>query len=517
MSKLNPKLQIRRDQLAWLLSMLLDERAVFQLVTLSGLVPDLDRLCSLSKRTLLDSLTDAFFVEAAVEETTCEFFAEQAEAAIARVGYMEVAEIEMFFDTSETLIEAGEFAEVVWALLTDERTDVATHGYSLLHTSHAEADARSADQAALQNQLTAEKTEKIRAEYAYNLEIAKQEFDNQTREMELLQRKREDLQGQYTALEKKHKQVEQHLAFLLAENEALRDKDEAAEGDRKRLKELEQANNLFREREAQYAAMDEELQQLRHENESLLAAHANTAAQLKEYDRIKAAKETFGVDLTLVEEAVYKGNQGLEELQTSLDAHFKALERNQDTTRGALTRIRDTLTLLDTPPDADDKNALTPAQPRVGVFVDVQNMFYAAKDRFARRVDYIKLLDLIVGPRHLEAAYAYVVQIPEIDQSSFLSLLGHNGYTIKSKDLRLRGDGSAKGDWDVGIAVDVVSMLGTLDVVILASGDGDFCPLAELIKQQDKRVEVVAFEHNTSMDLQHIADQFFPIGNELLI
>ncbi|MXV78590.1 NYN domain-containing protein [Candidatus Poribacteria bacterium] len=144
-------------------------------------------------------------------------------------------------------------------------------------------------------------------------------------------------------------------------------------------------------------------------------------------------------------------------------------------------------------------------------------MFYAAKDRFERRVDYIKLLDLIVGPRHLISAFAYIVQIPEIKQSNFISLLEHNGYTIRSKDLRLRGDGSAKGDWDVGIAVDVVSMLSSLDVVILASGDGDFCPLAELIKQQQKRIEIVAFEHNTSMDLQAMADQFFPIGEELLM
>jgi uncharacterized LabA/DUF88 family protein len=156
-------------------------------------------------------------------------------------------------------------------------------------------------------------------------------------------------------------------------------------------------------------------------------------------------------------------------------------------------------------------------QPRVGVFVDVQNMFYAAKDRYARRLDYIKLLDLIVGPRNLVAAYAYVVQIPEINQAGFLSLLEHNGYTIKSKDLRMRGDGSAKGDWDVGIAIDIVSMLDALDIVILASGDGDFCALAELIKQHGKRIEVAAFEHNTSMDLQRIADQFFPIGDEMLI
>lgn len=517
MSKLNPKLQIRRDQFTWLLGMLLDQGAIFQLVTLSELVPDIDRLCSLSKRKLLESLTDAFFVEATVEETVCEFFSEQAEAAIARVGYMEIDEIKMFFDTAETLTEAGEFAEVVWALLTDERPAVATHGYGLLHTSHADADARAAHETERENQLTAEKIAKIRAEYTHTLASVQQEFESQTREMELLLRKRDDLQAQYTALEKEHKGQKQRVAFLLEENRALKAKEEEYQEDRKRLNLLEQENNMFREREAQYLAAAEVQQQLKYENQSLLAAQENIAAQLKEYERIKAVKETFGVDLTLVEEAVYRGNQGLEELQTSLETHFNALHKNQEATRSALTRIRDTLIYLDTPPDTEGKHALTPAQPRVGVFVDVQNMFYAAKDRFARRVDYIKLLDLIVGPRHLEAAYAYVVQIPEINQSSFLSLLEHNGYTIKSKDLRLRGDGSAKGDWDVGIAVDVVSMLGTLDVVILASGDGDFCPLAELIKQQDKRVEVVAFEHNTSMDLQHIADQFFPIGNELLI
>ena len=187
--------------------------------------------------------------------------------------------------------------------------------------------------------------------------------------------------------------------------------------------------------------------------------------------------------------------------------------------KSALLRARDKVEQFLGQHDSkqSSQNRVLKEQPSVGVFVDVQNMFYAAKDRYAGRVDYIKLLDLIVGPRQLVVAYAYVVQIPEINQSGFLSLLEHNGYTIKSKDLRLRGDGTAKGDWDVGIAIDIVSMLGALDVVILASGDGDFCALAELIKQHGKRVEVVAFEHNTSMDLQRMADQFFPIGDELLI
>jgi uncharacterized LabA/DUF88 family protein len=219
------------------------------------------------------------------------------------------------------------------------------------------------------------------------------------------------------------------------------------------------------------------------------------------------------------EELVHRSNQAFEQMQEDFQAQVSELRKFSEMSKTTLIRTRDKVAQFFGQPDSSQslQNRVLKEQPSVGVFVDVQNMFYAAKDRYAGRVDYIKLLDLIVGPRQLVVAYAYVVQIPEINQSGFLSLLEHNGYTIKSKDLRLRGDGSAKGDWDVGIAIDIVSMLGALDVVILASGDGDFCALAELIKQQGKRVEVVAFEHNTSMDLQRMADQFFPIGDELLI
>ena len=285
------------------------------------------------------------------------------------------------------------------------------------------------------------------------------------------------------------------------------------------MKALEEENHRLHEQITQNTETDAVLQQLTEEREQLVAEKERLTEQLNGYDQIRAAKDGFAADLKVVEEAIYKGYQEIEDFQNSLDNYFDALEGCHQTTRGALAQIRQTLTYFDTQQliEGETTYPITSEQPRVGVFVDVQNMFYAAKDRYGRRVDYIKLLDLIVGPRYLMGAYAYVVQIPEIDQAPFLSLLEHNGYTIKSKDLRLRGDGSAKGDWDVGIAVDVVSMLGSLDVVILASGDGDFCPLAELIKHQDKRFEVVAFEHNTSMDLQQIADQFFPIGDELLI
>ena len=539
MSYPNLKLQIHRDQFTWFLDLLLDEREIFQLSASTGIVPDVDKLYALSRRELLVNLTDAFLgvvgsAKPTVENSdactpkpeinngeasilTSQFLSEKAEAAISRVGYMEVSEIETFFKTSDILIEAGDFAEIVWALLTDQRTAVVEHGYKLLNTTYESINVAHTN--GYEVPTSSEQLEEMGTQVAYNLEDENQQSRHPVREIEQFEQQLADSKADYISLEKKHTRLDQQRAFLLEENKGLKTKAETHHGNEKRLKELEQENSVFREQVTRYTEDIEVLQQLANEREALLVEKERLAEQLKEYEQIKAAKETFTTDLKLVEEAIYKGHQGLEDFQTSLDSHFDSLENCHQVARGALNQIRQTLAYLDTQQitDGETHYGITPEQPRVGVFVDVQNMFYAAKDRFGRRVDYIKLLDLIVGPRYLMVAYAYVVQIPEINQSSFLSLLEHNGYTIKSKDLRLRGDGSAKGDWDVGIAVDVVSMLGSLDVVILASGDGDFCPLAELIKQQDKRVEVVAFEHNTSMDLQQIADQFFPIGDELLI
>ena len=535
------KLKIQRDQLTWFLDLLLDEREVFQLSASASIVPDFDRLYALSKRELLASLTDAFLdgtadpnvavetdgtylpkaaaknSETSVEALASQFFTEKAQEAISRVGYMEVSEIETFFKTSEVLIEAGDFAEIVWALLTDKRREVVEHGYKLLNGTY-----ESLEEPHINGQEPLPNTERlaeVQAQYVHNSEGIRHHSDAPVPEIEHLEQQLANSKADYTSLEQQHDWLDQQRTALLQENKDLKSEADAYQKNNKRLKTLEEENHILRAQVAQYIEETSELRQLAEERELLIVEKEQLTNKLKEYEQVKAVKETFTTDLKLVEEAIYKEHQVLEDFQRSLDSHFDTLENSHQAARGALNQIRQTLADLNTEQlnGSQRPYGMTSEQPRVGVFVDVQNMFYAAKDRFGRRVDYIKLLDLIVGPRYLMVAYAYVVQIPEINQSSFLSLLEHNGYTIKSKDLRLRGDGSAKGDWDVGIAVDVVSMLGSLDVVILASGDGDFCPLAELIKQQDKRVEVVAFEHNTSMDLQQIADQFFPIGDELLI
>ena len=153
---------------------------------------------------------------------------------------------------------------------------------------------------------------------------------------------------------------------------------------------------------------------------------------------------------------------------------------------------------------------------RVGVFVDVQNIFYAAK-QFNARLDFEKLLRTSAGNRRLIRAIAYVVQSPEVDQSGFITMLQQKSYEVKRKNLRLRSDGSAKGDWDMGMAIDIIDLAKKLDVVVLVSGDGDFVSLVNLIKTVGPKVEVYSFLHNTARDLIQAADEHFPIDDSLLL
>ena len=154
--------------------------------------------------------------------------------------------------------------------------------------------------------------------------------------------------------------------------------------------------------------------------------------------------------------------------------------------------------------------------PRLGVFVDVQNLYYAAK-RLGARIDYERLLSAAVGQRRLVRAIAYVVQTPEVDQSGFISMLQQKNYEVRRKDLRVRSDGSAKGDWDMGIAVDIMELVDKLDVVVIVSGDGDFVALVHLIKTRGPRVEVFSITHNTSKDLIEAADAYCPISEGMLL
>jgi uncharacterized LabA/DUF88 family protein len=154
---------------------------------------------------------------------------------------------------------------------------------------------------------------------------------------------------------------------------------------------------------------------------------------------------------------------------------------------------------------------------RVAIFVDVQNMFYSAKKQFQAKLNYARLLDEAIGGRRLLRAFAYIVQTPDIDQKNFIEMLTYNGFEVKSKELKVRPDGSTKGDWDMGIAIDAIGLADKVEVIILISGDGDFSSLAGMLRSRGVRVEVMSFPASTADELVKAVDAFYPITQKLLI
>lgn len=154
---------------------------------------------------------------------------------------------------------------------------------------------------------------------------------------------------------------------------------------------------------------------------------------------------------------------------------------------------------------------------RVGVFVDVQNLFYSAKTLHDAKINFKTLLEKAAGGRILIRAIAYIVQKSGVDQSAFIEALHRSGFEVRSKDLKIRADGTAKGDWDMGIAIDTIAIARKLDTIVLVSGDGDFVPLVDMLKAEGCRVEVLSLRRSTAHELIEAANLYTEIGEDLLL
>ena len=147
----------------------------------------------------------------------------------------------------------------------------------------------------------------------------------------------------------------------------------------------------------------------------------------------------------------------------------------------------------------------------VAVFVDVANIFYAAKAAGVD-IDYVTLLKSASAGRDLVRAYAYTGLDPENEnQRNFHSFLSRHGYRVVSKDIRKYGDGKVKANLDIELVVDMMKTARNLDIAIVVSGDGDFAPAIRAVQEMGVRVEVISFRGNTSSDLIDVADQFTDI------
>lgn len=154
-------------------------------------------------------------------------------------------------------------------------------------------------------------------------------------------------------------------------------------------------------------------------------------------------------------------------------------------------------------------NHLAYPNARVGVFIDVQNMYYTARALYDSYVNFGNILELAISKRQLIRAFAYVVKSEGPKEQGFFEALTKTGWEVRSKDIQVFADGSKKGDWDVGIAIDAVKVADRLDVIVLVSGDGDFQPLVTYLKENKGcRVEGIAFGKSTSAKLVESLDYF---------
>lgn len=151
---------------------------------------------------------------------------------------------------------------------------------------------------------------------------------------------------------------------------------------------------------------------------------------------------------------------------------------------------------------------------RVGVFIDVQNLYYSAKNLYNSKVNFGKILEKAVAGRQLIRAFAYVINADIPEQQSFFEALSKSGFEVKSKDIQLFPGGVKKGDWDVGIVTDMIRMGPKLDVMVLVSGDGDYVPALEYLRNQGHLIEVIAFGKSTSAKLVAEADEFVDLDQD---
>ena len=155
---------------------------------------------------------------------------------------------------------------------------------------------------------------------------------------------------------------------------------------------------------------------------------------------------------------------------------------------------------------------------RVALFADVQNIYYTTREAYGRQFNYRELWRRVAARGIIVSATAYAIQRHDDRQKKFQDVLKQLGFEVKLKPYIQRRDGSAKGDWDVGIAIDVMEAAQRVDTVILLSGDGDFDLLLKKVNAKyGVKTEVYGVPALTAQSLIDTADVFHPVDTGLLL
>ena len=155
---------------------------------------------------------------------------------------------------------------------------------------------------------------------------------------------------------------------------------------------------------------------------------------------------------------------------------------------------------------------------KIAIFADVQNIYYTTRQAYSRQFNYRELWQRVSTEGEIVSAIAYAIYRADDQQTKFQDALKHIGFTVKLKPFIQRRDGSAKGDWDVGITIDMLEIAQKVDTVVLLSGDGDFDLLLEKInKAYGVGTEVYGVPALTANSLIEAATVYHPVEEDLLL
>lgn len=153
-------------------------------------------------------------------------------------------------------------------------------------------------------------------------------------------------------------------------------------------------------------------------------------------------------------------------------------------------------------------------EQRVAVFIDAQNLYHSARNLYQRKVNFGEIVKSAVAGRKLVRAVAYVITSEAGDEKAFFEALTKLGIETKTKDLQVFSGGAKKGDWDVGLTVDAITIASKVDAIILVTGDGDYIPLVEYLQIHAVQVEAISFGKSTSGKLREAVDDFLDLSED---
>ncbi|MDP2344683.1 MAG: NYN domain-containing protein [Deltaproteobacteria bacterium] len=456
----------------------------------------LGRISSLSRAEVVGRLSDQFHGNEDTATALMKDLDKSCHKERHIVGSIDESALTERLQSYRALDFRRERARLVWALLRDGREAHFAAATRILDEAFkALADKQDVDDAVASAQPAAPEVvaviEQRMSTYEAAIQQQQQELRQEVVQKESVERERAELVMRLGSREK-----------ALREEEGLR---------RETLAELARAKDTI-------ATLSAELKEARPADHRAVvdAAHEENTRLRERLRSLERAADRAG-RVAELEEALEtlrsESQQALAQQQKRADDVDEQLRLLQARERGALHRVEELRDLLREARQqlARGPEPAAPPSKRVGVFVDDANLSASARRDLGNRVDYRSLLEALIDGRPKGCAVCFVVDNPDSPtgkHSAFVHSLRDQGWDVREKRVKVRGDGSRKADWDMGMAMEILDVINDVDVVVLGSGDGDFVPLVKRLQRLHKRVEVAAFRASTDEALIAAADAF---------